>query len=184
VTKQILLPVTSILLLSLAVSRSIAQINPVRLSVTKNRKVNQKTTQQNTGIIQSWSEHEVKETVSYTIEVANATTAPVPNLRIHWAILVKPVGNAPLEFIEGEKTCSLALGGKYVFDTDVLELGGKKWQTSDGQYRQDDSSKVLGCAVEAFIGNQRVAADVQPADTKRKIDELKTQKEKSPRRQF
>ncbi len=183
--KKLVVAGNLILLLALSVQQTYAQIYPVRLSVTKNRKTSQKTTQQSGGYIRSWTEQQIKETVSYTIEVANATTAPVPNVRIKWAILVKPGKKNQPEIIEGEQTCSLNLGTKYVFDTDIVELTGTKLESSDGQYRRDDSSRVLGYAVEVFIGNQRVAADIQPIDTKGKVEALKAEKEKGrPRHQF
>jgi hypothetical protein len=179
-----LLPVVVSLLLTCLAAEAPAQISPVRLSVNKNRKVEQKTTSQQGGYAWSWREQAVNERVYYSIEVANASTAPLSNLRVKWAVVVQPANRKEPQLIEGERACSLNLSQKFAFDTDVIELSGKKWETSDGQYRRDDSSKILGYAVEVFLNDKRVAADIQPTDTKRKIEELKGGKESQKTHQF
>jgi hypothetical protein len=167
---------SSILLVMAAMQQSPAQINPLRLSVTKNRKVAQNTMYQNPG--GTARTYETTETISYTIEVANATTAPVADAEVQWAVLVKPRGKTTLEVVEGKQACSLNVGSKFVFETDKLELRGTMRHTTAGQYQFPHSAKIIGYAVEVFIRDVRAAADIQPPDTKRKIEQLKAEKEK------
>ena len=171
--KRLVLPGIASVLLIFIVAQAQAQISPVRLSVNKSRKVQQKTTSQQGGYAWSWREQAINERVYYTVEVANASTAPIANVQIKWAVLVQPVDRKEPQLVEGERTCSLNLGQKFSFDTDVIELSGTKTETSDGQYRRDNSSRIIGYAVEAFLNDKRVAADMQPADAKKKIDDAR-----------
>lgn len=172
------------LLFFAAAFQSDAQISPVRLSVNKSRKIEQKTTSQQGGYAWGWREQAVNEKVYYTVEVANASTAPVSNLRIKWAVLVQPANRKDPQIIEGERSCSLNLGQKFSFDTDVIELSGTKVETSDGQYRRSNTSQIAGYAVEVFLNDKRVAADIQPTDAKRKMEDAKAGKDGQKTHQF
>ena len=148
-----------------------AQISPVRLSVNKNQKTTQTTISQSDLSI---NEQEVDQEVSYTIVVTSTSGAPVSDIKIKWAIMVKPThGKTDLKLVEGERTCSLNFGQKFTFDTDLMQLNGKKWQSRNGRNRKAISSQIVGYAVEVYIGDRVVASDIQPPDAKRKIDLLR-----------
>jgi hypothetical protein len=93
-------------------------------------------------------------------------------------VLVKPRYSQPLEVVEGERSCALDRMQKYVFDTDILELTGTTYDYPSIQYKDRNASEIEGYVVEVFVNGTRVAADIQPADTKRQIDQVKADKEK------
>jgi hypothetical protein len=174
---------TWLLLLAFA-NHAQAQISPVRLSVSKHQKINQNTISQNDRLDTGVREQEVNEEVYYTIVVANAGAASVPNAKIKWAILVKPIRSTKLELVEGERTCSLSFGQKFAFDTDLVQLSGRKWQSRDGWYRRTVSAQIVGYAVEVYMGDKIVASAVDPSDVRRKIELLRGGEGKQQLHQF
>jgi hypothetical protein len=148
-----------------------AQINPVRLKVNKTEKKDRKTTYRSTdGYTQ---QQQIQSTVFYTIEVANVSATPVTDLQVKWALLIKTRVVPEFKVVEGERTCSIGLGQKYVFDTDIVELSGSQWQNNWTGSRSGSSAEVAGYAVEVLSGDRIVASEIIPADTKRRIEQLK-----------
>lgn len=148
-----------------------AQINPIRLKVNKTEKKDRKTTYRTTdGFSQ---QQQINSTVFYTIEVANAATVPVTDLQIRWALLIKTRVVPEFKVIEGERTCSIGLGQKYAFDTDIVELSGTQWQDNRTGSRSEKSAEVAGYVVEVLKEGRIIASDITPADTKHRIEELK-----------
>ena len=179
--KKVFLSGATCLLLLAFASHAQAQISPVRLSVSKNQKIDQKPKYRD-NISTGPRELEVNDEVHYTIVVANSSAAPVPKVQIKWAILVKPARGTSLKLVEGEHTCSLDLGERCTFDTDLVELTGTKWQSSGGQPRRIVSAQIVGYTVEAYIGDRVVASDIQPSDAKSKIELLKNDKNSGQQR--
>ncbi len=148
-----------------------AQINPIRLKVNKTEKKDRKTTYRSTdGYTQ---QQQINSTVFYTIEVANATTAPVTDLQVKWALLIKTRAVQQFKVIEGERTCNIGLGQKYAFDTDIVELSGSQWQNNASGARSENSAEVAGYVVEVLKEGRIITSDITPADTKRRIEQLK-----------
>ena len=159
---------TCLLLLAFA-SHAQAQISLVRLSVKKNQKIYEKP--KNPDDMGPGSRDlDVNEEVCYNIVVANSSTALVPKVQIKWAILIKPAKGTKLKLVAGEHTCSLKLGEKCAFDTDLVELTGTKSQWKNGQYRKIVSAQIVGYTVEAYIEDRVVASDIQPPDAKHEIE--------------
>ena len=164
------------------------QISPVRLSVTKNEKSDQKTTyQDNYGYNR---QQQIKKTISYTVEVRNFSAGALPNLTVKWAVLYDPSkaeahghggvswSSKDLRVLEGEHACSLGLGQQCAFDTDSIDLstvhGGTANTTQGYQYGGD----IHGYSVEVFSGERLLASEYQPQDIKSQIEAARTNKDK------
>jgi hypothetical protein len=108
------------------------------------------------------------KTIFYKIDVSALSGGQTREVEVKWGLLVQSdrymysysqsSGRAgSLRAVTGERNCTVEPTKSCSFETDVLELRG--------------SSKVLGYAVEVFINGERVAADIQPPDTKSRIEQ-------------
>ena len=157
-----------------------AQVSPVRLKVSKHQKSDSKNTYQSSdGYYRS---AEKNKSLYYTIDLTNVSGGSAKEFNIKWAVLVKSDNNSysfvngqyrradPMHVVSGEKSCTLEFGKNCSVDTDVIELSG--WESVDGGFRRSEyGAKLIGYCVEVFVNDQRVAADIQPPDTKAKIEQ-------------
>jgi len=189
--KNVVSFVIALAVLLAGVAAASAQVSPARLKVTRQSKSDSKETYRSSD--GRYRSGEKTKTVLYKVEVSNVSGGPAKEFVIKWAVLVKSDdavytyqdGNMKrqnLRVVEGEKTCKLEFGKSFNFETDVIELTG--WESvSSGMYRSESGAKVIGYAVEVFCNGERVASDIQPADTKKKIDQTKGEGEQK-RHQF
>lgn len=178
--KPILLCATAFLLLASFVAPSDAQVSPVRLKVTRKAKSDYRTTYQSSD--GRYREREGVKAITYNVEVMNVSGGPPRDLVIKWGILVEggsyytmDEGGAmrktnPLRVVSGESKVRLEFGKTHTFETDVIEIEGSE-TTSYGSH-QRWGAKVLGYAVEVFINDQRVAADIVPSNIKGKMEKV------------
>jgi hypothetical protein len=75
--------------------------------------------------------------------------------------------------VQGERSANLAVGQKLAFDTDAVEIKGEGWEDHWSGHRGQNTTEVLGYAVEVLVDGKVVASDITPADTKKRIEELK-----------
>jgi hypothetical protein len=161
-----------------------AQIKPFRIKVDKISKKNTtKTVYQDAS--GAYRNQQVNETVHYHIEVVNFSTMPRPDVKIKWVLLydssqatVQGNGgiNAPapnLKTLEGERTCSLAVGQKYIFDTESLNLSSVSSSMPYTTKLSHQGGEVLGYVVEVLVGDALAAKEISPPDTKSRIEKLK-----------
>ena len=142
------------------------QIAPVRLKVTKTPKKERDA-----------ESKAMKSSVLYSVEVSNAGTKPADDLTIKWAILYKPRSySSMLALLEGERTCSIALGQKYVFETDPVEVDSVQGSYGHSSYR--DRAEIVGYVIEVYSGKKILVADAQPQDSKDRIKKYKDSEEK------
>ena len=182
--KAFLLSGVAWLLLLAFANHTQAQISPIRLSVNKHQKTTQNTISQNDRSDAGMREQEVSEEVYYTIAVSSINTASALNPKIKWSILVKPATGTDLKLVEGERACSLNFGQKFSFDTDLVQLSGKTWQSRDGRHRKTELAQIVGYAVEVHIGDRIVSSAIEPADIKHKIELLRGGEGKQQIHQF
>jgi hypothetical protein len=157
-----------------------AQVNPVRLRVLKQQKTDYRQSYQTTDGY--WRERRGTKAVSYSIAVANNTTKPLMDVRVEWAVLVQPyVRYDQLRVVDGSKSVDIPFGKSFVFETDIIELTGYEWRTSEGG-RHQHSAEILGYAVEVYIGDKLVASDIKPSDAKRKIEQVSGRSEQRRQR--
>ena len=160
-----------------------AQLNPVRLNVSKVEKKDRQTTYRSAD--GRYRHEQVNSTTSYTVQLVNVSAGSLSNVRIKWAILVdsshaeaRAAGGisttkGKLSVVEGERNCSLDLGQRYSFDTDVIELSAAVAGTDYSGSRWNYGGKVLGYAIEVFVDGKPVTADIQPGDTKKRIEQVR-----------
>lgn len=147
-----------------------AQISPLRLKVTKNMKKD----------MEGGSQHLVHETVSYTIEISNASPAPVKDIQVRWAMIVSSgyrydgAGwtSVSQKILEGEHTCSVDRIQKCVFDTDEVEVAAYTKKEYYARYKSD----ITAYYVEALVNGAVVTSDIQPANAKIRIEEEKSKR--------
>lgn len=155
-----------------------AQVSPVKLKVTRSSKSDTKETYRSSD--GRYSSGEKTKTIYYKIELTNISNGAAKDFTIKWAVLVKSdrymytengVRKGDTRVIQGEKNVTLDFAKSTSMETDVIELSG--WESIDAGRRSTDfNAKVMGYSVEVFCNDQRVAADIQPADTKAKIDQI------------
>jgi hypothetical protein len=157
-----------------------AQVSPVRLKVSKHQKSDSKNLYQSSdGYYRS---AEKNKTLYYTVDLTNVSGGAAKDFNVKWAVLVRSdrIGytmidgeyrqSNPMRVVNGEKTCTLEFGKTCSFDTDVIEAAG--WESVEGGNRRSEyGAKVVGYCVEVFVNDQRVASDIQPPDTKTKIEQ-------------
>jgi hypothetical protein len=117
--------------------------------------------------------------VHYRIEVVNGSPADVSNVVIRWAVLIKPGYGTQPRVIEGSRKTDLKRGQRYEFDTDIFQLGSVYRSNISGTSRFN-RAEILGYAVEVIVDAKTVSSDIRPADTKMKIDALKSSKPPEP----
>lgn len=168
-----LVKLATITLLLAALVHAHAQVSPVRLKVSKRQKSEMKTTYQSGS--GEYRSREGVMNVCYNIEVS-LLSGTAREVRVKWAVLVKRegwVGSAlgHWQVVEGEKTGTVELARKFVFDTDVIELQRSEYH-SEGRL-QEYGSKVEGYVVDVYIGDQLVASDAQPSSVRAKIEQAR-----------
>ena len=146
-----------------------AQINPVRLKVTKEIKKNRPE------VRSSSYGREESQTINYLIELANASATAVNDVQIKWAILYKPRSTyTEVQIVEGEKTCTLGVGQKFICETDPVDLQGTATISSySGRYKSGYNAQIIGYAVDVLVKGAIVTSDIQPSDTKKRIEQAK-----------
>jgi hypothetical protein len=166
-----------------------AQISPVRLSVSKNEKKEQKTTYQDSSGY--YRQRQINRTVSYSVEVRNFSSTALAGIVIKWAILYDPShaevrggggvswNRADLKVLDGERTCSLQVGQRFAFDTDSVDLSsvhtGNSYTTRANQYGGD----IRGYCVEVSTADGKLlASEIQPPDTKQQLDQVRAKDRK------
>lgn len=165
------------LLLTLAATPAVSQINPVRLKVTKTLKKER--------VERDSGEKPLIQQVLYTVELSNASTAPVNDLVIKWAVLYKSEHySSERKLMQGERTCTLGIGQKYLFETGALEVPLKKrgfYGSSERGFSVSSGSAadIIGYLVEVYDGTKIVASDGQPPDIKPQIKKAKIADEKN-----
>ena len=148
------------------------QISPLRLKVTKNFKKD----------MEGGSQHIVHESITYTIEITNASPAPVKDISVRWAMMVSSgyryegAGwtSVAQKILEGEHTCSVDRIQKCVFDTDEVEIAAYTKKEYYARYKSD----ITAYYVEALVNGAVVASEIQPANAKIRIEEEKNKKPK------
>ena len=160
-----------------------AQIKPFRIRVDKISKKETKTVYQDAS--GAYRNQQINETVHYHIEVVNFSTTPRPDVKIKWVLLydssqatVRGNGevNAPapdLKTLEGERTCSLAVGQRYVFDTGSFDLSSVTSSRPYTTLLSHQGGEALGYVVEVLVGDTLAAEEIRPLDTKSRIEKLK-----------
>ncbi len=183
-------PVLSLVLaaLTLFAGQTRAQMSPVRVSVTKNEKSDQKTTYQDSSGY--FRQQQIKKTVSYTVEVRNFSAGALPNLTIKWAVLYDPTkaeahgggsvswSTKDLKVLEGEHTCTLDLGQECGFDTAPIDLSSVHSGTANTTQGYQYGGGIRGYCVEVFAGERLLGSELQPQDIKSQIEAAKTNKDK------
>ncbi len=184
-------------LLVLPVPVAVAQLSPVRLTVTQIQKAEM---QQFTEVVPylgaggfddyhaSESVLQVGDFIHYHIELALMSPKPLPALRIEWALLVQPADEQEPRVIQGENMGKLDLGSsrsaKFECDTQTLHVRTKvQTKQRNAALAQSENplgpsdggivTEVLGYSVEVFDGDQVIASAIQPPNTKQKIKLLK-----------
>lgn len=149
-----------ILVAALSLAAAPAAIGPLKLTVTKNehKDYKTKTTVSDYGDVATTRNQEISATVTYTIEASNMSGQPLGNVQFHWAVLVNRPGR-PLRVVKGDRSCDLKPLEKNRFDTGPIEL-------------RTSTSKIDGYYVEASVDGKVVASDIQPANTKERVDAL------------
>ena len=120
-----------------------SQLSPIRMNVTKVEKKDRTTTYRSTS--GQYRQQQVDITVHYNVELTNFSSSPLSDVQIKWAVLVDTAratargggistSSGKLEVVEGERTGSLGVGQKYVFDTDPIDLNTARTDmTYDGR---------------------------------------------------
>jgi hypothetical protein len=146
----------------LATSSAFAQAPSVLMVVTKQEQIDS-------------SSKGASATVYYDIKLVSPKD--VPQLQVKYALLVKYYNEIQRRVVEGTKTCSLQAGQSFTFSTKKLKF------KPSGDYMSHLEADIEGYAVEAFVGGQRVAADIRPPQIKAKIDEVRadTKRQKKAR---
>src|ERR1043166_1757249 len=171
----------------LGVSSASAQLNPVRLNVNKVEKKDRQTTYRSAD--GQYRREQLNSATSSTVQLVNVSGGSLSNIRVKWAVLVdsshaeaRATGisttNGKLDIVEGERTCSLDLGQRYSFDTDVIELSAAMAGSDYSGSRWNYGGKVLGYAVEVFVDRKPGASEIQPSDTKKRIEQVKADEQK------
>jgi hypothetical protein len=160
-----------------------AQIKPFRIRVEKISKKDIKIVYQDAS--GAYRNQQINETVRYHIEIVNFSTTPRPDVKIKWTLLydssqatARSNGgiDAPgpnLKTLEGERTCSLAVGQKYAFDTESLDLSSVTSSRAYTTQISHQGGEALGYVVEVLIGDTLAAEEIRPLDTKSRIEKLK-----------
>jgi hypothetical protein len=133
-----------------------AQIKPLRLKTQKNVK---KETREN------------RETVTYTIDLQNVSTATLSNVVLRWAFLYKNSEYSEIQLQEGNRPGSLGIMQKMICETDPIVL-----QYSPTRSWDDSSPKrggILCYYVEGLVNGAVVASDYTPADAKKRIGDYR-----------
>ena len=156
----------ALLMSSVAVSQSFAQLSPVRLTVTKHEDKDYVTKhrehpRRDTSVSKL---HETDATLIYSIEVVNAGAKPLAGLEIRWGVLIDRPDH-PLRMHDGKEHHDLKPGEKFSFDTDVIELNAPH-------------AKVDGYSIEAVLDGKVVASAIEPANAKERIESLKPKRER------
>jgi hypothetical protein len=157
-----------------------AQASLVQIQVDKKQKLDR--TESPEGEAKNFVQ--LKETLSYNIEIKNISSIDLPKVVIKWTVLYQPFGYVRLEThgrgwssstssggsintAKGEVTCSLGPGRKHEFDTDAIELG--TLITNSPERSRDYHGKAVGYLVEVFAEDKLVGSKAVPSDIKRRI---------------
>jgi hypothetical protein len=172
-------------LLALLVPCAMAQLSPVRLTVTKIQKAEtQRFTEVGVyedidGNIQHYKAGEsvlqVGDFVHYQIELVLMSPKPMPALRIEWALLVQPADEQEPQVIQGENMGKLDLNSskssRFECDTETVHVrtkvqtkqrnaalaqSGNPLGPSDGGI----ATEILGYSVGVFDGDKLIVADI------------------------
>src|ERR1044071_4736833 len=115
--RKTILFITASILIGLALP-CFAQVNTVRLKVSKHSKSNTKTNWRSTD--GRYRDEEKNSSIFYTIDLASNSSGPAREFTIKWAILVKGNGfsdgmgrSGETRVVEGEKTCTLEFGKSF-----------------------------------------------------------------------
>ncbi len=170
------------LLIAGATPSAQAQASLVQIKVDKKQKLNR--TEAPEGEAKNFVQ--LKETLSYSIEVKNISSLNLANVVIKWSVLYQPFGSVRLETHgggwnsmstsgggthtkKGEATCSLGPGRQYEFDTDPIELG--TLVTNSPERSRDYHGKAVGYLIEVFVDDKLIGSKAVPSDIKRTIKE-------------
>jgi hypothetical protein len=169
-----------------------AQLNPVRLKVNKiQKKATQTTHRQTDG---AYRQQQNNETIYYEIDVSNFSASPITNCIVKWAVLYDPSqarshgsggftwSSEDLAVSEGQKTCQLALGQKYSFETDPIELSTVSTSISYTGRRYRYGGEVRGHVVEVFVNDRLVATDASSNDIRQQMEKAKKDSGRGSRR--
>ncbi len=175
------LPFSLALFLSF-VPQAPGQISPVRLSVSKKENMDTRNSYFDAG--GTYRRQQVDSTVSYAIEVRNFSSGTLSNLMVKWTVLYDAStasvagggvswSSAHLKVLEGDHSCNLGLGQKCGFDTDSLDLSSVRTDYNYNGVRHQYGGAVIGYCVEVFKDDKVLASEIQPPDTKQRIQKVK-----------
>ncbi len=175
------------LLLAVPPGDAHAQANPVRLKVSKMETDHRHTTYQSAS--GTYRQQQVNSAVYYTVEILGLNTTKPSDLKVKWAILVDPShaeaqgagyswNNAPKKIVEGERQCKVAVGQRYAFDTDSIDLDTVTTDYDYDSRRYTHGGTIQGYLVEVYDGDRLVASDYSSTDIKREIEQTKEKRDK------
>ena len=158
--KKQMICVAAVMMSLALIGRTFAAASPVRLTVTKSEDKEYKTKKGEAKHprVAASRLRETGETVTYAIEAVNVGGQPLTKMEIHWAVLVNHPGD-PLRVEKGKQTCDMKPGEKFSFEAGPIEI-----RTHGG--------KIDGYCVEALVDGKVVASDIQPANTKQRVEAL------------
>ena len=173
----------------LLTGQAYTQVGFVRLSVRKNEKRDQRTTYQNES--GTYRQQQIKKTVSYSIEVQNASAAAFHGLVVKWTVLydssrAEAHGNGGstswseggLKIIDGERSSDLGVGQRLAFETDSVDISSVTTGNATTTQRNQYGGDIRGYCVEVLLDGKVLASEIQPPDTKSRIAQVKAKMEK------
>jgi hypothetical protein len=169
--RALLLIATAILAMAWTAS-AYAQAIPLLVSVKKNENTESTTHNSTSYYGYTYSSKSGVQTLSYTVDIMNASTGTVSALQIRWSVVLREPGGGKLRLVEGKKNTDLARGQKYTFTTDVIELG-QFYQSSWGGSSRSGNAEVLGYLVEAVVDGNVAASTAQPMNIRGKVNEAR-----------
>jgi hypothetical protein len=180
-----LLPILLLFVVSAIQAR--AQADSVRLKISKMESNHRRNTYQDAS--GAYRHQQVNSAIYYAVELVSLNTTKPADLKIKWAILVDPTkaeahGNsyswtpAAETIVEGERQCKIAVGQRYAFNTDSIDLDTVMTNYDYEGRRYTYGGSIHGYLVEVYDGDRLVASDGSPTDIKSQIDQFKAKHDK------
>ncbi len=105
---------------------------------------------------------QLRNPVTYRVEVANNSFKRVDNLTIRWTVLVHRTDSGEQAIEQGETSFSLDTRRKYACDVHPSEAG----------------VDLVGCTIDLYAGDTRIATETEPPSVKARIEELRRSTQK------
>lgn len=177
----------ALLLLAAALIDAHAQASSVHLKVSKMETNHRHTTYESAD--GGYRQQQINSTIYYTVELVSLNTTRPADLKIKWTILVDPSraeahGNgysqmkADEKIVTDERQCKIAVGQRYTFDTDSIDLDTVATDYNYNGRHYTYGGGIHGYLVEVYDGDRLIASDASSVNFKSELEKFQANRDK------